>query len=171
MKRLPGKVLISCTGFAAVPLSSSYDPTVSTLRSPEAQRLNARSYPFRHPAECNKMQQQKRVHAAQCNKIHQLEQWFFCSLLRATIMQHLFTFVASSIVRVVNKFEMCVQPHPKGPIMFINIIKLAPSMSIQDKKGQGEQQDSRKNTEVQYIIQEIKIKEVDVGWSSSQEAR
>ena len=28
----------------------------------------------RHPAECNKMQQ---------NKIHQLEQWFFCSLLRA----------------------------------------------------------------------------------------
>ena len=32
----------------------------------------------------NTMQQQKNAQPAQCNKIHQLEQWFFCPLLRAT---------------------------------------------------------------------------------------
>ena len=38
-----------------------------------------------HPAECHKMQQQESAQTAHCNKIHQLEQWFFCSLLKATI--------------------------------------------------------------------------------------
>ena len=49
----------------------------------------------RHLAECNRMQQEKSVQAAQCNKIHQLEQWFFCSLAEGNKTQQHITFVAS----------------------------------------------------------------------------
>ena len=55
--------------------------------------------PAGNPVDCKTMQQQKSVQPAECNKIHQMKQWFFCSLLRGNNFLHWLHLVALNVVR------------------------------------------------------------------------